>query len=134
MNLCAIVPAIVSIIVTFLLYTWQCFSYVHWQWILIIHAGINIISLSEQFESNVVTVDFNVTTRDYSLDSYDVITTPPSALTMNDTRFQLQLLYNTVYNVTVIGISQVCRKNVTAFIDLHYGTFMDTHPVAVLDF
>ena len=73
--------------------------------------------------------------QDYSLASYDVITTPHSALTSKEvTRFQLQVFYNTVYDVTVIRTSLVCRRNVTAFIDLHYGTVMETHPVTVLDF
>ena len=93
-----------------------------------IHAGINITFLSEQFDSAVVTVDFEWVAQGSRLRSYDLIITPQPAFTFRRAEgVQLQVFYNTVYNVSVVGTSLICRKNVTTLIGLYYSEYYDNN-------
>ena len=88
-------------------------------------AEINISSRLEQYNGNDVTVliDYSVTPQDLtvysSLYSYQIVPVPVEIETVGQKSAQMQVLYNTFYNVSVTG---PCIMN--SMIVLFYGKFL----------
>ena len=85
------------------------------------HSQVNITLLSEQlnFVSDSVMVIMEWNQRDFS--SYNISVTPQLALeyTVDNLRVQLNVPFNTFYNVSIIA-SPPCGQNSYNFVELHY--------------
>lgn len=82
--------------------------------------GIN--TLSEQFESNVVTVIVEWNVEESSARHYDVFIRPPAIfMYKQNTIVQLRISYNIAYNVSIESTSMMCRRNMTAVTELYYS-------------
>jgi hypothetical protein len=86
------------------------------------HTGIN--TLSEHFESNVVTVIVEWNVEESSARYYDILITPPATfIYKQSTIIQLKIPYNIAYTVSVVSTSMVCRRNVTTLTEIYYSKY-----------
>ena len=78
--------------------------------------------MSETLESDSVRVTLEWTQENESLYSYNVSVTPQVASILTErTRLQLNVSYNTLYNVRILVTSYCGQRSVTTSIELHYG-------------
>ena len=80
---------------------------------------------SESLESDNIRVTLEWTYENYnqSVYSYKVSVSPVIAITSSERVVELIASYNTLYNVSVVVLSQCGRRIVTISIELHYGKY-----------
>ena len=87
---------------------------------------INISTLSEQFESDGVTVTLGSTGENDLLIAYNITVVPQVPVIHIDNYFQLRVPYNTLLNVS-ISATVMCGESSTSYIDLYYSKCMFLH-------